>query len=368
MEDHAAGVAARRVFDRCAELGFALSGVASAETIEHHRELIAWLEAGRHGQMEYLESHLAQRIDPRKKLLGAQSVICVADRYAASEPEMQAPRGRTGRIARYARGDDYHRVMKRRLHELCDALACEFNGHEFVACVDTAPVLEREHARRAGLGYVGKNTMLIEPGVGSYLLLGEIITTLPLETNSQPYDDHCGSCTRCLDACPTGALTPWSLDATECISYHTIELRGLIDERWHAGIGDWIFGCDVCQEVCPHNGDTPRTLAAPVHEAYRPRRGGFDLLEILNWSQDDRLAAFTRSAMKRAKLWMMKRNALIAAGNYLVRRRDPDLLNRIAQLAADAAEHEVVRETARQVLQKLKSSSREEHDDAPRSG
>lgn len=352
--------AARRVLDLCAELEFALSGVAPAAPVEHHRELIEWLDAGGHGEMTYLEEHLAQRIDPRKKLAGARSVICVADRYASPPGEKSAPVARTGQVARYARGDDYHRVMKDRLHVLCDTLAGEFPGHRFVACVDTAPVLEREHAQRAGIGYVGKNTMLIEPGVGSYLLLGEVLTTLPLEVAERRHGDHCGTCTRCIDDCPTDAITPWSVDATRCISYHTIELRGPIDEQFHEAIGDWIFGCDICQEVCPHNGPTPRTESAPSHRAYAARNSGFDLLEVLNWGEEDRIAAFTRSAMKRAKLWMMKRNALIAAGNWLVKHRDAALLNRIAGLADDPGEHEVVRATARDVLRRIETLSRKD--------
>jgi len=192
--------------------------------------------------------------------------------------------------------------------------------------------------------------------VGSYLLLGEVITTLPLEANEQRLEDHCGACTRCLEACPTGALTPWSLDSNRCISYHTIELRRGIAPQYHEAIGDWIFGCDICQEVCPHNGPTPRTQGAPVHPAYEPRRVSLDLLEVLNWSEEDRRSAFTRSAMKRAKLWMMKRNAVIAAGNYLRGHDDPALLARLAEIAVDNREHEVVRLTTEQVL--ARSASR----------
>lgn len=336
----------------CADLGFALSGIAPAESIEHHRELIEWLEAGRHGEMTYLEAHLAQRIDPRKKLVGAQAVICAADRYA-SVGEEERPQPRQGRIARYARGNDYHRVMKDRLHALSDTLAGEFPGHRFVSCVDTAPILEREHAARAGIGYVGKNTMLIEPGIGSYLLLGEVVTTLPLEPIAPPLEDHCGTCTRCLDACPTQAIAPWSVDATRCISYHTIELRNAIAPEFHEAIGDWLFGCDICQEVCPHNGPTPRTQAAELHPAYASRHAHFDLLEVLGWDEVERRTRLGGSAIKRAKLWMLKRNALIVAGNWLARQSDTALVNRIRELATDAGEHEIVRSTAALVLRRI---------------
>lgn len=350
---------AQRVLEWCDQQGFAHCGIAPASPIEHHRALIEWLNAGRHGEMTYLDEHLAQRIDPRKKLVGAKSIICVADRYASGHGEDETTGPRQGRVARYARGDDYHRVMKDRLHQLCDLLARECPDHRFVACVDTAPVLEREHARRAGIGYVGKNTMLIEPGIGSYLLLGEIITTLPLSPNEGPHGDHCGTCTRCIDACPTQAITPWSVDATACLSYHTIELRGPIDEAFHEAMGDWMFGCDICQEVCPHNGPTPRTESAPTHEAYHPRHSAFDLLDLLGWSEEDRRAKLTRSAIKRAKLWMLKRNALIVAGNWLARQSDAALVNRIVELARDEREHEVVRMTAAQVLRRIESSLKE---------
>lgn len=341
--------AAEHVLTRCAESGFALSGIAPAVRSAHSAEMIRWLEAGRHGDMHYLAAHLEQRLDPTRNLPGARAIICVADRYAGGDEAPDTIPPRHGRIARYARGEDYHRVMKRRLHALSDSLACLYPDHRFLTCVDTAPVLEREHAFRAGLGYVGKNTMLIEPGVGSYLLLGEIITTLPLEAAAARHEDHCGTCTRCLDACPTQALTPWSLDATRCISYHTIESRSPTPSDFHTQAGDWIFGCDICQEVCPHNGPTPRTLEAPVHPAYQSARSSFDLLEVLGWSEDDRRAAFTRSAMARAKLWMMKRNTIIVAGNWLATHDDPVLLARIESLAGDEREHETVRATAAQI-------------------
>jgi epoxyqueuosine reductase len=304
-----------QVLRRCRELGFAVSGIALAEPTRYGTEFAAWLAEGRHGEMDYLRRHLEQRLDPRVMVPGARSVICVADRY--HDGGADAPRGGppAGRIARYARGDDYHRVIKKRLRRLADELADRYPDETFRVCVDTAPVLERELAQRAGLGAVGKHTLLIEPGVGSWLLLGEIITTLSLDP-SEPCDvDPCGACTRCLDACPTDAITPWSVDATACLSYLTIEHRGAIDRRFHEAVGDWIFGCDICQEVCPHNQSTDRSRGADVFDAYTPRRDSFDLLEVLGWDETARREAFTRSAMKRAKLGMMKRNALIVARN-----------------------------------------------------
>lgn len=340
----------REVLEQCDELGFALAGICEARQTSYATELMHWLEAGRHGEMEYLNRNTALRIDPGKMLPGARSIICIADRYHDGTADEPLAVGR-GRIARYARGGDYHSVMKKRLHELCDSLRISFPDENFRGCVDTAPVLEREHATRAGLGAIGKHTLLIEPGVGSYLLLGEVITTLKLDpSESAQADDPCGTCTRCIDACPTDAITPWSVDATKCISYLTIEHRGEIDERFHKPMGDWIFGCDICQEVCPHNQPTERTREAAVHEAYTPRLDSFDLLEILNWDENARRKSFARSSMKRAKLNMMKRNALIAAGNELRDHDRPELRLRLEEIASDPSEDEIVRLTARTVL------------------
>ena len=340
-------------------MSFALAGVAAAEPTAYARELTQWLEQGRHGEMQYLARNAELRADPRKMVPGAKSIICVADRYhdGSRDDCLDSASGSArGRVARYARGDDYHVVIRKRLHALCDELAAMFPQETFRTCVDTAPVLEREHAQRAGLGAVGKHTLLIEPGVGSYLLLGEVITTLALELSSQREPDPCGTCTRCIEACPTDAITPWSVDATRCISYLTIEHRSAIDERYHEPMADWIFGCDICQDVCPHNQPTERHRWAPVHEAYAARRDGFDLLEVLDWDEQRRRDAFVRSAMKRAKLSMMKRNALIAAGNALAKADDRILRTRVEAIAGDASETELVRTTAKSVLRRLKGA------------
>jgi epoxyqueuosine reductase len=356
-----------RILARCRELGFALAGVCEAAPTRFEHELRRWLAAGRHGDMAYLQRHVEVMLDPRTLLPGARSIICVADRYDGTTPE-HTPAERPkppcsepalGRVARYARGDDYHIVMKRRLHSLGDALRREHPDERFRVCVDTAPLPEREHAQRAGLGAVGKHTLLIEPGVGSWLLLGEIITTLALRPGESKISlDPCGSCTRCIDACPTGAITPWSVDATKCISYLTIEHRSAIDARFHGSIGDWVFGCDICQEVCPHNQPTQRTRAAPTHPAYSPRHDAFDLLEVLGWDEAARRAAFTRSALKRATLAMMKRNAILVAGERLARGEAPALRRPLEQLAASPDETAVVRETALAVLRRLAGPSR----------
>lgn len=369
-------------------MGFGLCGIAPARPSPHADHVRRWIAQGQHGEMGYLERHLDVRLDPGRLIDGARSVIAVADRYAdtadtaADSAEGEARnRGHQGRIARYAWGDDYHKVIKKRLHRLCDTLAERFADHTFRAAVDTAPVMEREFAVAAGLGWVGKHTLMIHPRHGSWFLLGVIVTTLDLPDSCElghtggTYSggDHCGTCTRCIDACPTDAIAAegYALDATRCISYLTLEHRTAIDPTLHTGMGDWLAGCDICQEVCPHNRERD-TLGhtrlseygqLPIHPAYAPRTTTLDLIDVLGWSPEDRQAAFRGSALKRMKLEMVKRNALIAAGNALRERWDDALHARIAALADDAGEPELVRQTAAELL----SALREERIGPPRS-
>ncbi|RMH11536.1 MAG: tRNA epoxyqueuosine(34) reductase QueG, partial [Planctomycetota bacterium] len=226
-----------------------------AEPSRQGDALRRWLKRGEHGSMAYMARYTDVRTDVRLLLEGARSVVMVADLYATRGAAPDESRSGFGRVARYARGRDYHKVIKKRLHQLSDELAGQYPGHRFRTFVDTAPVLERELAARCGIGWQGKHTLTIHPQLGSYLLLGGIVTTLELEPPpEQPKAvDHCGTCTRCIDACPTQAIRPYHVDARKCISYLTIEHRGTIDPEFHEPMGDWIFGCDVCQEVCPHN-------------------------------------------------------------------------------------------------------------------
>ncbi len=349
---------ARQLLRFADDLGFAASGVCDAAPTHRRDELRDWLARGKHGEMDYLARNATLRENPSGLLDDARSLLVVADRYAqrgdTDDAELAPPRGR---IARYARGDDYHKVIKKRLHALCDRARDAFPGAGFRAFVDTAPVLERELAARAGIGWVAKHTLVINPTLGSYLLLGGVATTLELEApNDQPVvTDHCGTCTRCIDACPTDAITPYSVDARRCISYLTIEKRTPIDPEFVEAIGDWIFGCDICQEVCPHNSPrrAPDPGEPPIADAYTPRRDSFDLLEVLDWCEDDRRRAFAKSSMKRATLTMMRRNALIAAGNALKTREDPRLRGRVDSIAADEGEDAMVRATACEVLRRL---------------
>jgi len=348
----------RWVVELCRAKGFALAGVCRAEPTRFAAELDAWLAAGRHGSMDYLATQAEIRKNPALELPDVRSVIMVADQYADGSAEDPVPPG-AGRVARYARGRDYHWFVKRRLHHLADALRPHWPGESFRTFVDTAPVLEREHAARAGLGWVGKHTLIIHPERGSYLLLGGIFTTLEIAAGHPevPIADACGSCTRCIDACPTAAISPYSVDASRCIAYLTIEHRGLIDPAFHSAMGDWIFGCDICQEVCPHN--RPAGAAErPANPEYRPRFGPLPIEDVLSWDDRSRTAALSGTAIKRARLEMLKRNALIALGNAASRLGEAAVADRLARVIEDNAESPMVRETARQVLAGLKQAGR----------
>ncbi len=318
----------QQVVSLCKEYGFALVGVTDACKSKWYSAFQKWLEAEKHGEMQWLANNVDLRIDPTAFVPEAASVICVADRYAGDDGAPLPPRH--GKIARYARGGDYHKVMKKRLHKVCDALRDLDGDSVFRGCVDTAPLFEREFAAAAGLGAIGKNTLLIDQSVGSWLMLGAIVTTASLEaTRHDVAVDPCGSCSRCIDACPTEAITPWSVDGSKCISYLTIEHRSEIDQKFHKAMGEWIFGCDICQEVCPHNQQTEKTKIAEVHKDYESKTSSLDLLEVLNWTEEDRREAFRGTAMKRAKLGMMQRNAFIAAENYLEHNDDKALRDKI---------------------------------------
>jgi epoxyqueuosine reductase len=221
-----------------------------------------------------------------------------------------------GRVARYARGLDYHKHLKRRLHDLADWLRQE-TGEETRACVDTAPVLEREWAARAGVGWQGKNTLAIHTRRGSYLLLGEIITTAELAPDS-PAVDRCGTCTRCLDACPTDALRPYEMDPRRCISYWTIEHRGplaSIPDDIRRGTGDWLFGCDICQEVCPWNRKAPAATHPDVQPTPLLATGVLDAEQVAAWSPEQYQQTLRGTAGKRAKLAQWRRNATVILQN-----------------------------------------------------
>jgi epoxyqueuosine reductase len=302
------------------ELGFSRIGFAPVEPFERgKRALQSWLERGFHGEMAYL-AQAELRADPGVLLAGARTLIVAALAYPGSRSEtvpLRTRQGRvlTGTVARYARGRDYHLLLKERLHALADR-AATLVGRAVMAraCVDTAPLLEREAAARAGVGFQAKNTLVIAPGLGSYVLLGELLLDVEI-TPSAPVEPRCGSCRACLDACPTGAFVDAHvLDARRCISYLTIEYSGVIPLELRTAIGTRVFGCDVCQEVCPFNASAAPRPSAPEFSA-RPELTPLDLVELLELTSSTYRKFVKRTAMRRASRETLVRNAAIALGN-----------------------------------------------------
>jgi epoxyqueuosine reductase len=295
-------------------LGFDLAGIAPAAPSAYRAYLRDWLDSGQAGTMQWLENRFDERTDVRAYMPGAASVICVALNYHVPlEQVPEADRPHHGRLARYALGDDYHEIIKARLHALADWLCGRCPDARTRAAVDTAPVMEKELAARGGIGWIGRNTCLINPHAGSWLLLGEVITTLALPPDD-PAVDRCGTCTRCIDACPTGAITaPYQLDARRCISYLTIERREPVDEHLVPLIGDWLYGCDICQDVCPWNSKAPVAIDPALHPRFPT--GTLDVREVARWDQQTYRQRLRHSAMKRVKLPVLQRNARVVAGN-----------------------------------------------------
>ena len=313
------------IAERARALGFDLCGVAPVAT-EHLVELSRfpeWLDRGYAGEMRYLAD--ARRSDPRRVLDGAKSMIVVAINYKTphsapasgiADAPARAPRGW---ISRYAWGDDYHDILRERLNALIAEMRAQIS-EPFEACayVDTGPIIERVAAKYAGLGWLGKNTCLIHPQLGSWLFLGVILTTLALDPTLAPGEppppDFCGTCTRCLDACPTQSFPqPYVLDARRCISYLTIELRGEIPEEFRAQVGNAVIGCDICQDVCPWNRKAP--VAALAAFEPRARLLAPELEWLASLTQKEFSAVFRKSAVKRAKWRGIVRNACVALGN-----------------------------------------------------
>ena len=303
----AAAALTESVKERALELGFDLVAIGPASPPEHGPALVRWLAAGHAGSMGYLERRLAERLEPSRVLPGARAVVCVGLNYWQGEP---APDPSWSPVARYAWGRDYHDLMTPRLASLAAHLG-EACGAASKAYVDTGPVLERDLAARAGLGWVGKNTMLLHPELGSWFLIGVLLTTAALDFDG-PLPDRCGSCRACLDACPTGAFAaPYVLDARRCISYLTIEHRGEIEPTLANLLGPWQFGCDVCQEVCPWNRKAPLT----EEPAFLPsaRYPGAEAVSAM--SDGDLRARFAGTALLRPRPAGLRRNAAIAREN-----------------------------------------------------
>ena len=286
--------------------------------------------------MEWIARRVEPREDPASLLAGARSVLCVALQYHPLTGQDEPSGDLWPRVARYARGRDYHDVMGKRLKALAARIREAFPGCDTRPYVDTGPLLERELAARAGLGSQGKNTMLLSRDWGSWFLLGELLLTLDLEPAAEPAADLCGQCSRCLEACPTGALVePFRLDSNRCISYWTIEHRGDLPPAARDMVGDWVFGCDVCQEVCPWN-DRPRS-GKPYpgdHPLLRlpEKRAELDLIGLLRLDREGYVERFQVSPMKRAKLEGLRRNAAVA----MAHRGEQSYVPALAQTLLDA--------------------------------
>ncbi len=337
------------------ECGFELAGVTAAVPIPEAAYFHQWAGAGYAGEMTYLtDRRAAVRDDPRSLLASAKSIICVGKVYNGPEPYSERfNSGDCAWISRYAWGEDYHDVLRRGLEELVERLGKHAPGpFDWKICVDTAPLLERAYARRAGLGWAAKNTCLINQQMGSWFFLGELLISLPLDSGTPP-PDLCGTCSRCIDACPTAAIVPtsapggpeWAIDSRLCIAYFTIELRGPLPTKARSLLGRHIFGCDICQDVCPWNSRAPVT-----HEpAFAPSHFAPDLARLAQISEDEFRDIFRQSPVKRARYSGFLRNVAVAMGNQRSERfRQP--LENLARLPDP-----LVAEHARWALAQLES-------------
>ncbi len=289
------------------EQGFDMCGISWAGYMEHEAsKLEQWLRENRHGEMSYMARHFRKRLDPSLLVEGARSVISLAYNYF---PKKEIFGNGEYKIARYAYGNDYHRVIKKKLNHFINILREKIGNINGRAFVDSAPVMERQWASRSGLGWTGKNTLLLNPKMGSYFFLAELIVDLELEPDT-PISDYCGSCTRCIDACPTQALTPYMIDARKCISYLTIELKERIPDEFRNKNENWIFGCDICQEVCPWN-----RFSKPHHEPEFEPGPELETMKKKDWEEMTEEVfqnIFRMSPLQRAKFEGIKRNVSFA--------------------------------------------------------
>ena len=315
---------------RARALGFDLCGIAPADDFPELAFLREWIARGYAGEMAYIPRSADRRADVRAVVPGARSVIVMGTLYNTVQPYDTEPDRGTAVISRYAWGDDYHDVIKTRLEALLTWMRAEsVEPFDARAYVDTGPVQERVYAQYGGLGWIGKNTCLINPDLGSWLFLSEIICTLALESDTAGVD-QCGTCTRCLDACPTDALLePGVLDSTRCLSYLTIEIKGAIPMALRAPLDTHVYGCDICQDVCPYNQAAPRS----DDPAWQPR-AGLNLPALVDlWRQPDTeiRSLLKGSAMTRAKLTGLRRNLAVAIGNS----GDPAALAALTEQSSD---------------------------------
>jgi len=297
-----------KIREKALSLGIQKIGFAPAAGLEPEgRCLEQWLAAGFHGEMAWMSREPAKRADPRILLPGAKSIIAAAVNYYT--PHLHTDGRSRGKISRYAWGDDYHEVVKSKLSVLLDWIKTEIPEADGKVCVDTVPIMDKAWAVRAGLGWIGKHSNVITQDYGSWVFLGEIVLNIELEYVAEIVPDHCGTCTKCIDACPTSAIVePYVVDSRKCISYGTIELRDeTLPPQIANNLSGWLYGCDICQDVCPWN-----RFEKPTPEAaFEPRNGEttFDLNRISTMEHDEYVESFRGSAIKRAKLAGLKRNA-----------------------------------------------------------
>jgi epoxyqueuosine reductase len=346
---------AARTIELARAVGFDLCGIAPAAEFPELAHLEEWLERGHAGEMRYL--HDARRRSPAHAMPGARSVIVCALNYNTAFPsstDAPAPAsphaGPRGWISRYAWGDDYHNVLGEKLETLIQHMRREFTEHfEARAYVDTGPIVERVAAKYAGLGWLAKNTCLINEKLGSWLFLGVIVTTLDLAASQNAAEmlapDLCGNCSLCIDACPTGAIVePYVLDARRCISYLTIELRGAIPPEWREPVGRHVFGCDICQDVCPWNRRAPVTVLPNFQPRRREGHSLFspELEWLISLTEEEFREIFRGSPVKRAKSRGLGRNACVAIGNSGLRPGQPRYEEICAQLSKLAASGDAI--------------------------
>ena len=298
------------------ELGFQQIGIADVAIPEDEARLLRWLELGRHGEMEYMQRHGGRRARPDELIPGTVRVIAARMDYLPPNTQPAAEildEPSLGYVSRYALGRDYHKTMRRRLARLAEKIEAEVADSSHRVFVDSGPVLEKAFARQAGLGWIGKHTNVINSRAGSWFFLGEILTTLPLPID-EPATEHCGSCRACIDVCPTQAIVaPFELDATRCISYLTIELRGSIPIEFREAIGNRVYGCDDCQLVCPWNKFARMT--SELDFAPRHALDGSTLVALFEWTEAEFLRKTEGSAIRRIGYECWLRNVAVALGN-----------------------------------------------------
>jgi epoxyqueuosine reductase len=334
------------------DAGFDLAGVAPVRPLPELAHFPEWLAAGRAGEMRYLEARNSEGELKRSAIQAAfpwarSVVICAINYNSAPPPSTAAHDPERGCIARYARtAEDYHKSVLRKLKQVEGRLRQVLGNCRLLSYVDTGPIVERVYAKYAGIGWIGKNTCVINQQLGSWIFLGVIVTSAEIEADA-PVPDRCGTCTACIESCPTGALTePYQMDATRCISYLTIEKRGDIPLELRAGVGQHIFGCDICQDVCPWNQDAPPAQDPSLQP--RPELVNPSLTWLAEMDEESFASTFRRSPVRRARLSDLRRNAVVAMGNSGQR----EFLTRLDQLSADR--DPVVAEHARWAAAKLR--------------